>query len=80
MANFRPGGDALGLHRVVSPLGQLPQAADKLDNSSPAFESEVWLDVDTLNIDAASFVQLESVQRQNGTSIAQQIQEIVDRA
>lgn len=74
--DFRPGGDALGCHRVLAPLGLLPQAADRLDNSLPAFAAEVLIDVEYLNIDAASFVQLESTDG----DVAQQILEIVKNA
>jgi L-erythro-3,5-diaminohexanoate dehydrogenase len=74
---FRPGGDALGLQRVVSPRGLLPQAADQVDPSLPPYQSEVWIDVDVLNIDAASFTQLEQVAESGGPGIAQQIEAIV---
>ncbi|MSQ81888.1 MAG: L-erythro-3,5-diaminohexanoate dehydrogenase [Myxococcales bacterium] len=74
---FRSGGDPLGLHRVRSPVGLLPQAADVLDNSLPPYASEVWLNVDVLNIDAASFVQLEQVLANGGPAIAAQIEAIV---
>lgn len=78
---FRPGGDPLGTHRVVSPRGALPQAADVLDPSLPAFASEVLLAVDCLNIDAASFVQLESMAAlAPNPTVAEQILAIVARA
>ena len=73
---FRPGGDALGCHRVVAPLGRLPQGADVLDASLPLWETEALLDVDCLNIDAASFTQLEG----SGHPVAEQIAAIVGRA
>lgn len=74
---FRPGGDALGLHRVVEPPGLLPQAAEILDPSLPPYASEVWIDVEVLNIDAASFVQLELTEQRGGPAVATQIVEIV---
>ncbi len=74
--SLRPGGDVLGCHRVLAPLGRLPQAADVLDASLPIFETEALLDVDCLNIDAASFTQLEST----GEPIEAQIAAIVERA
>lgn len=53
-------GDPFGSHRVVEPKGSLPQAAQKVDNDfSKVFETEMLLDVETLNIDAASFRQME---------------------
>jgi L-erythro-3,5-diaminohexanoate dehydrogenase len=55
-----PGGDAYGTHRAAIPPGSLPQPAWRLDNDfSRLFEGEVLLAADMLNIDAASFTQIE---------------------
>ncbi len=44
---------------MLAPEGALPQAAWKLDNDfSRAFDNEIVLDVERLNIDSASFVQM----------------------
>src|SRR5512133_255175 len=51
--------DPYGLRRVVSPRGALPQRADALDPSLPLGEDEVAISVEALNVDAASFRQLE---------------------
>lgn len=48
----------IGLHRVVSPPGVLPQAADVLDASPELYDDEVRIRVQRLNLDAASFRQL----------------------
>lgn len=48
-----------GLHRVISPLGVLPQAADQIDNTMICYENEILVDVETLNIDSASFTQIK---------------------
>lgn len=50
--------DALGTHRVIDPPGAMPQSADKIDNTPIAFENEILCDVETLNIDSASFKQI----------------------
>lgn len=50
----------IGLHRVLSPAGVLPQAAQKLDNSPTIANDEVRISVERLNLDAASFRQLSS--------------------
>lgn len=50
--------DRLGSHRVIEPAGALPQNAWKIDNTPIAFENEILCDVDTLNIDSASFRQI----------------------
>jgi L-erythro-3,5-diaminohexanoate dehydrogenase len=54
------GGDAFGTHRAVAPARSLPQPAQRLDNDfSRLFAGELLLAVETLNIDAASFRQME---------------------
>ena len=49
---------ALGSHRVLEPLGALPQAAWKLDATPVAAPNEILCDVEALNIDSASFRQI----------------------
>lgn len=51
--------DIYGLGRVVSEPGVLPQRAQRIDPSLPIRESELLIDVESLNIDAASFKQLK---------------------
>jgi len=51
--------DPYGLRRVVSPRGVLPQRADVLDPRLPPGEDELILDVEALNVDSASFRQIE---------------------
>lgn len=54
-----PAGDPLGSHRVIEPRGAMPQPAWKLDNDTErAFSTEIVVDVELLNIDAASFRQM----------------------
>lgn len=50
-----------GSHRVLEPIGALPQAAWKLDASPRAHENEILCDVEALNIDSASFRQIAEV-------------------
>src|SRR5438270_10827914 len=53
-------GDAFGTHRALEPKGALPQPADRLDNDfSRLFAGEMLVSVETLNVDAASFRQME---------------------
>src|SRR5580692_3639605 len=55
-----PAGDRYGTHRVLEPKGVLPQPALRLDNDfNRIFGGELLLEVGTLNIDAASFAQIE---------------------
>lgn len=53
-------GDAFGTHRAIEPEKGLPQPAKRVDNDfSRLFRGELLLAVETLNIDAASFRQME---------------------
>ncbi len=60
-------GDVFGAHRVLEPPGALPQAAWRVDNDLlRVFESELLIDVETLNVDAASFRQMEEATAAEG--------------
>ncbi|MBC7082775.1 MAG: L-erythro-3,5-diaminohexanoate dehydrogenase [Firmicutes bacterium] len=52
-------GCKYGTHRVIEPKGVLPQAAWKIDNTMVPYDNEILVDVDTLNVDAASFTQIK---------------------
>ena len=52
-------GCPYGTHRVISPKGVLPQPADVIDNTMELYDNEVLIDVKTLNIDSASFTEIE---------------------
>ena len=52
-------GDIYGTHRVLEPKGVLPQPADKIDNTMEIYDNEVLIDIQTLNIDSASFTEIE---------------------
>jgi L-erythro-3,5-diaminohexanoate dehydrogenase len=69
--------DPYGLRRVVSPPGALPQRADALDPRLPLGEDELLLDVEALNVDAASFRQIESAAGGDPGRIAAEIARIV---
>ena len=51
--------DPYGLSRVIGEKGVLPQRARKLDPALPCREAELLIDVESLNIDAASFKQIK---------------------
>jgi L-erythro-3,5-diaminohexanoate dehydrogenase len=69
-----PGGDAYGTHRVVEPRGCLPQQALRLDNDfARLFEGELLLAVETVNIDAASFAQIEAASGGSDGAIAHMV-------
>jgi L-erythro-3,5-diaminohexanoate dehydrogenase len=67
--------DPYGLRRVIRPQGVLPQQAEILDPTLPMGEDELFISVEHLNIDAASFRQLQTT----GKDIAEQVKEIVLR-
>ena len=69
--------DDLGLHRVIEPEGALPQAAQRLDASGPGFANEVVIDVETLNVDSASFAQIVGDVGRDKEAVARRIEGIV---
>jgi L-erythro-3,5-diaminohexanoate dehydrogenase len=52
-------GSPYGTHRVLEPKGVLPQPAQKIDNTMEIYDNEVLIDVQTLNVDSASFTQIK---------------------
>ncbi|MEP7193432.1 MAG: L-erythro-3,5-diaminohexanoate dehydrogenase [Actinomycetota bacterium] len=62
----RTDSSLVGLHRVLEPSGDqitLPQAAQRLDASPEIWADEVRIDIETLNLDAASYRQLAGANR-----------------
>lgn len=75
-----PAGDPLGTHRVLEPKGALPQPADRLDNDfSKVYSTEIVVDVQTLNIDAASFRQMEEASKGDLDGVAFLVRQTVAR-
>lgn len=56
---MKKNGCIYGTHRVIEPQGVLPQPAWQIDNDMEIYDNEMLIDVDTLNIDAASFTQIK---------------------
>jgi L-erythro-3,5-diaminohexanoate dehydrogenase len=73
----RTGGSPLGLHRVIKPVGVLPQAAWQLDNGPAIWPDEVRVRVGRLNLDAASFRQLRESTGGPGAAMRAAVLEIV---
>jgi L-erythro-3,5-diaminohexanoate dehydrogenase len=67
----------VGLHRVIEPVGVLPQAAVKLDNTSEIGADEVRIAVERLNLDAASFRQLATKHDGDGAAVKAEVLEII---
>jgi len=52
-------GSKFGTHRVIEPKGILPQPAKVISNDMEIYDNEILIDVQTLNIDSASFTQIK---------------------
>ncbi len=70
-------GCPFGTHRVIEPKGLLPQPAWKIDNSEEIYDNEILINVDVLNIDSASFTQIEEEAKGDEKLIAERIMSIV---
>jgi len=71
-------GNKYGIHRVIEPVGVLPQPANKIDNNmDEIYDNEILIDVQTLNIDSASFTQIEEQAGGDKAKIAQIMLDIV---
>jgi L-erythro-3,5-diaminohexanoate dehydrogenase len=62
---------------VISPPGALPQSAEALDPSPPAVGGEALIEVERLNLDAASFHQLRQEQGGDPEGLRERIMSIV---
>jgi len=71
-------GCKYGTHRVIDPEGVLPQAALKIDNDMDIYDNEILVDVIALNIDSASFTQIEEEAEHDLGKIERKIMEIVE--
>jgi L-erythro-3,5-diaminohexanoate dehydrogenase len=69
--------DRYGLSRVVGEQGVLPQRAKQLDPRLPLRPGELLIDVESLNIDAASFKQLKDAAGGEPSKIVDAIRAIV---
>lgn len=69
--------DPYGLGRVVGETGVLPQRAERLDPSLPLREDELLIEVDSLNVDAASFRQIKGEVGASPEAISARVLELV---
>ncbi|SHI99973.1 L-erythro-3,5-diaminohexanoate dehydrogenase [Clostridium amylolyticum] len=70
-------GCKYGTHRVLEPQGVLTQAAYKIDNNMEIYSNELLIDVQSLNIDSASFTQIEEEAQGDVEKIKEKILSIV---
>jgi L-erythro-3,5-diaminohexanoate dehydrogenase len=69
--------DPTGLHRVLDDRLVLPQAAERLDTRPELWPDEVRIRVERLNLDAASYRQLERKHGGDGMRIRAEVLDIV---
>lgn len=72
-------GCPYGTHRVIEPQGVLPQPAWKIDNTMEIYDNELLIDVDTLNIDAASFTQIKKEAQKDPDAMAAMMLDIIEK-
>jgi L-erythro-3,5-diaminohexanoate dehydrogenase len=81
-SDARTTSDPTGLHRVLDDAVVLPQAAQRLDARREIWPDEVRVRVETLNLDAASFRQLEVKHtadgQPDGDAVRREVLQIVD--
>ncbi len=68
-----------GTHRVIEPVGILPQAALIIDSTPVCYDNECLIEVDTLNIDSASFHQIKEACNQDVDLMKEMILSIVKK-
>jgi len=79
MSVQKKSGNPFGLHRVISPKGALPQPAQKLDNCMDhIWDNEIMIDVEFMNVDAASFNQIKNQAGNEADKIKEIILNIID--
>lgn len=74
--DVRPA-DPTGLHRVLDDRVVLPQAAQRLDTRPDLWPDEVRVRVERLNLDAASFRQLERKHDGDGAAVRAEVLSII---
>ncbi|MBI4925274.1 MAG: L-erythro-3,5-diaminohexanoate dehydrogenase [Bdellovibrio sp.] len=71
--------DPLGIQRVVQPKGVLPQQAEILSTNLPIAEDELLVEVESLNVDSASFHQISESAGGDVIKIQNIILELVEK-
>ncbi len=70
--------DPVGTHRVLAPVGALPQSAIRLDTRHELWPDEVRIRVERLNLDAASFRQLVEKHDTDRDALRSEVLEIIE--
>jgi len=69
--------DPTGLHRVLEPTGVMPQQALRIDTRKDLWPDEVRIRVERLNLDAASYRQLERKHAGDGDAVRAEVLDII---
>jgi L-erythro-3,5-diaminohexanoate dehydrogenase len=69
--------DPVGTHRVLEPVGALPQGARRLDPRPDIWPDETRVRVERLNLDAASFRQLREKHAGDGRAVRAEVLAII---
>ena len=77
VAHVQTAGDPVGTHRVLAPVGALPQSAERLDTRAELWPDEVRVRIERINLDAASFRQLSDKHRGDGAAVRAEVLEII---
>lgn len=72
-------GCKFGTHRVIEPKGILPQPALRIDNTMEIYDNEILIDVQTLNVDSASFTQIKKQAEGDEAKIKEIMMGIVEK-
>jgi len=72
-----PTDMATGVERVLAPAGALPQAAERLSTAEPLTGSEIEIEVEYLNLDAASYRDLAEHHGHDAARIRAEMLDIV---
>ena len=72
-------GEKYGSHRVITPAGLLPQAAEKIENNPEIFSNEILIDVIALQPTATAFGRIKNECDGDIEKIKQTIMEIVEQ-
>jgi L-erythro-3,5-diaminohexanoate dehydrogenase len=76
LQSYRPA-DSLGIQRSLDPQGVLPQQARSIDPSLPIAKDELLIEVESLNIDSASFHQMKNECQNDLEKLEQHILKLV---
>ncbi len=70
--------ERFGVHRSVEPVGALPQQAHRVDSGAPLVADEAAIDVEYLNIDAASWTQIRDECAGDADAMRARVLEVVE--